>query len=228
MRTTELSSRSRAEPHGRMRGNCCALPYPRIRDGRLNALRIRMHLCICHPAARSILCSLQAPRMRKSFGPAESTESNPRCRARPLQRPALPPAACSSIFRNAATVLAHTRMSTRARRCGHRPQQPRTQRGRRHVTRSITAAPPCPALPRPAPPRPARLLPTPLPSTSTCRSHLQSARSRVSVTSKSFALCARTPQRSASVPEETMDSIGKPILSEIFELKFLFTHYHPS
>ena len=173
MRTFELSPRDLAlSAYGRMRENC----IPASMTG--GDCAAHSYACVHVPPdrTRSILCSLQASRIRRSFGPAEITKCIQRCRARPLQRPALPPAACSSIFRNAATVLARTRIVNgelgAERRANHALS--RVAATSQEASQTPNPAPPRTASPRPAPPRT-----TTLPSTSTCRSHLQSARSRV-------------------------------------------------
>jgi hypothetical protein len=195
MRTTELSSRSRAEPHGRMRGNCCALPYPRIRDGRLNALRIRMHLCICHPAARAQ--SSVAFRRHACGNPSALPRApNPTrdvARGPCSDRHSRPPRAV--LFSEMQPPYLHT----------HACQRERGAVGTAHSNHALSGVaatsqeaspPPRPALPCPAPPRPAppgfspprcRALP---PAARTC-----SPLARASLSRAKALRCAQEPHK---------------------------------
>jgi hypothetical protein len=161
MRTIELSSRARAEPHGRMRGNCGAMPDPRIRDGRLNALRIRMHLCICHPAARaqssvafrrhacgnlSALPRAPNPPRDVARGPCSDRHSRPprAVRFSEIQPPYLHARACQPERGALSTAHSNHALSGVAATSQEASPPPRPAPPR-----------PAPVPPRPAPPRPA-------------------------------------------------------------------------
>jgi hypothetical protein len=186
MRTIELSSRSRAEPHGRMRGNCGALPDPRIRDGRLNALRIRMHLCICHPAARaqssvafrrhacgnlSALPRAPNPPRDVARGPCSDRHSRPprAVRFSEIQPPYLHARACQPERGALSTAHSNHALS-----------------GVAATSQEASPPRPCPAPPRSTPPR-CRALP---PAARTC-----SPLARASLSRAKALRCAQEPHK---------------------------------